>query len=335
MKSRFSSILKFLVFIGIGVILIWLVIKDITPEEKVNIKKAFGDANYFWVILSMMISIFSHYIRAIRWKMLLKPLGAQPSTSNTFFAVMIGYLANLALPRMGEVSRCGVLTKYEKIPFNQSFGTVIAERAVDLILVVIVFFIMLFMEMDVIYSFADENIFTPLSTKLSAAAHNTTFLIVFFSGVIIVVALIYFLMKKLKGAVIDKIKNMLKGVWEGLKTINKVESPFWFYFHSVFIWFLYYAGLHVSCLAFSEVSSLGVGPALAVLVFGSLGIMFVPGGTGAYQALVMATLNVYAISKPIAFAFAWVGWASQIIIILVVGITSLILIPILNKDDAA
>jgi len=142
-------------------------------------------------------------------------------------------------------------------------------------------------------------------------------------------------MKKFKGAVIDKIKNMLKGVWEGLKTINKVESPFWFYFHSVFIWFLYYAGLHVSCLAFNEVSSLGVGPALAVLVFGSLGIMFVPGGTGAYQALVMATLNVYAISKPIAFAFAWVGWASQIITILVVGVTSLILIPILNKDDAA
>lgn len=333
MKSRLPSILKFLVFIGIGCILIWLVVKDITPEEKVNIEKAFGNANYFWIILSMAISIFSHYIRAIRWKMLLKPLGAEPSTSNTFFAVMIGYLANLALPRMGEVSRCGVLTKYEKIPFNKSFGTVIAERAIDLILVVVVFFVMLFMEMDVIYSFADEKIFTPLFGKLSAAANNTTFLIVAVVGIILVVGLIYFLMKKLKGAMFDKVKNLLTGIWEGLKSVKKVESPFWFFFHSVFIWFLYYAGLHVSFLAFNEVGSLGVGPALAVLVFGSLGIMFVPGGTGAYQALVMATLNVYAISKPIAFAFAWVGWASQILSILMVGLLSLILIPIVNRDE--
>lgn len=333
MKARLSSIIKFLFFIGLGILLIWLVVKDITPEEKINIRKAFDDATYSWIVLSILISILSHYMRAVRWRMLIKPLGHNPNTNNTFFAVMIGYLANLALPRMGEVTRCGILAKYEKIPFNKSFGTVIAERAIDMITVVLVFFITLVMEMDLIYAFAEEHVFIPFSTKISGILKNTSLLTALIMMLLIIAGAIYFLIKKMKGAMAEKVKELLLGIWEGLKTVNKLESPGWFYFHSVFIWFLYYLSLHVSFLAFEEISALGVGPALSVLVFGSLGIMFVPGGTGAYQALVIATLSIYTISYPVAFAFAWVGWASQLISILLVGGASLVLIPILNKDE--
>ena len=140
-----SAIVKFLLFLSIGMLLVWLVVKDITAEEKTNIKIAFEKANYFWIVLSMILVTVSHWSRAVRWKMLLEPLGYKPKTSNTFFAIMVGYLANLALPRLGEVSRCGVLNKYEKVSFEEAFGTVIAERAIDLLCLVLVFFLTLIM----------------------------------------------------------------------------------------------------------------------------------------------------------------------------------------------
>ncbi len=131
MKKQALNVLKFLFFLSIGIVLIWLAVRNKTEEELVNIKLALEAADYFWISLSIIISGLSHYFRAIRWKLMLKPMGYNPKTSNTIFALLVGYLANFALPRLGEVSRCGLLTKYEKVPFTEAFGTVIAERALD------------------------------------------------------------------------------------------------------------------------------------------------------------------------------------------------------------
>ena len=328
-----SAIVKFLLFLSIGMLLVWVVVKDITAEEKLNIKSAFEKANYFWIILSMILIMTSHWSRAVRWKMLLEPLGHKPRTSNTFFAIMVGYLANLALPRLGEVSRCGILNRYEKISFEEAFGTVIAERAIDMLCLIIVFFLTLLIEFATIYNFTNEKIISPLKNKLASILHQPMkIIIVLFIGAAFV-AIALMVKKKMQGSALEKLKTTLLGFWNGLKAIKNIKSPGMFITHSVFIWFVYYGTLHLSFLAFDETSKLGVGEALSVLIFGTLGIIFVPGGTGAYQALVMETLKLFAISFSTAFAFAWTVWASQIIGILILGVISLILLTALNKKE--
>ena len=133
------NLLKILFFLGLGILLVWMALRGKSTEEKHQIVESILNANGFWIAISLVASLLSHYFRTIRWKLLLKPLGYNPKTSNTFFAVMVGYLANFAIYRMGEVTRCGLLTKYEKVPFTVSFGSVIAERALDMICLIILF----------------------------------------------------------------------------------------------------------------------------------------------------------------------------------------------------
>lgn len=333
MKNKIFTILKFLFFLGIGILLIWLAVRNLTENDKASIKEAFAQANYFWIVLSMFLSFLSHLVRAMRWKILIQPLGFNPKLSNTFFAVMVGYLANFALPRLGEVSRCGILTKYEKIPFTEAFGTVIAERAIDLLCLILVFFATLFFQFERLWGMTNEKIVSPLSSKLSALKHNNLFVLGFAVVILAIIVLIFILRKKSKGVFIKKMKDIVLGFWEGLKSVKNIKRPYLFVLHTALIWFLYTALLYVGFFCFKETSQLGIGAALAIMLFGSLGIIFVPGGTGAYQALVTETLtSVYKISFTFAFAFSWLIWTSQFILILLLGAISLILLPILNKE---
>ena len=166
------SILKILFFLGLGIGLIWLALRKTTAEEFANIKTSFLNANYFWISLSILVTGLSHYFRAVRWKILLKPIGYKPKTSNTFFAVMVGYLANFAIHRMGEVTRCGILTTYEKVPFTAGFGTVISERALDVICLIIIFFAALGIEFDRISGIANDLVFNTVSEKFHARSEE-------------------------------------------------------------------------------------------------------------------------------------------------------------------
>ena len=146
MKKQIANILKFFFFLGIGILLIWLALRNKSEQEINDIITAIKKANYFFLFASVVISGLSHYFRSLRWKILLSPLGHKPTTANTFFSVMVGYLANFALPRLGEVTRCALLNKYEKVPFTEGFGTVVAERALDMVCLIIIFFITLAVE---------------------------------------------------------------------------------------------------------------------------------------------------------------------------------------------
>lgn len=317
--------------------MVWLVVKDITAEEKKSIYIAFEKADYTWIGASIIIGILSHVVRAVRWKMLLQPLGYNPKGSNMFFSVMVGYLANLALPRLGEASRCGVLTKYEKIPFNESFGTVVAERAVDVICLVVITAITLLLKAQILYSFASEKLINPALQKIDRFTSNPIALVVF---LLITVALIFVVYKFLfakkstdasKATLVDKFRGMIKGFMQGLVAIKKIKHPVLFGFYSILIWGLYYGALHICFLSFEETKHLGILEALCVLIFGSLGIMFVPGGAGAYQKLVIETLAIFSVPFVIAFAFAWIAWAAQVALVLVIGAFSLIALPLFNK----
>lgn len=334
MTKHLNSAVKFVFFLGIGILLIWLAVRNLTAEDKASISKAFSEANYFWIFISTLLSALSHVARAARWRLLIKPLGFNPKLSNTFFALMVGYLANLAIPRLGEVSRCGVLSKYENIPFTEVFGTVIAERAIDLLCLILLFTGALIFLFDELWSLTNEKILTPLTTKLSSLLHHPLFIAV----VIVIVAgmllLFWWLLKSSKGgALLKKIKDFALGFWEGLKSVKNIQRPYLFIFYTVGIWFLYTIVLSVAFFCFEETSHLGFGAALATMLFGSLGILFVPGGTGAYQALASETLTTaFKTSFAVAFAFAWLIWTTQFIFLLLVGVISLILLPILNKQ---
>lgn len=327
MKDKILVALKVSFFLGIGLFLIWLVVRNITDEQRQQIFKAFREADYLWVIISIVIGIISSVSRAQRWKMLLKPMGHHPKLSNTFFAVMIGYLANLAIPRLGEVSRCGILTKYENIPFNQSFGTVITERIIDTICLFILFIITFLTEYEKIYNYTLQTIVNPIQKNLSF----NSLLLITAALIIIAIALLFFFRKKSEALFLTKVKLVIKGFVEGVISIKNVEKPVWFIFHSLFIWFAYYLMVYVCFFCFKETSLLHASTAMILLAFGSVAVIITPGGIGAYPAIITEVLSLFSISVPIGFAFGWIVWLSQAAQLVIVGVVSLLLLPLINK----
>jgi uncharacterized protein (TIRG00374 family) len=322
-----------LFFLSIGLLLVWLAVRGKSDEEIANIKKSFNEANYFWIIVAMVVSGLSHYFRAVRWKLLLQPLNYKPKTSNTFFAVMVGYLANFALPRLGEVSRCALLNKYENVPFTQGFGTVIVERAFDFVCLLLIFFFILLLEFGKIYGIADQLIFQTVMHKTAALMqHKTVLLLLLAFGVIVIIALFYF-RKKIAELISGKLFSFLLGIWEGLKSIRNLEKPAMFLVHTILIWIMYILQVYICFWAFTETNSLTFATATVIVVFGSIGIIAVPGGTGAYQVILIQILTTaYFISEATSFAFAWVVWSAQFLLILLLGIFSLLMLALLNKS---
>ena len=292
-----------------------------------------GQANYAWIAFAILLGILSHFLRSVRWKMLMEPMGYKPSTSNVFFAVMIGYLANLALPRLGEVSRCGILTRYEKIPFNKSFGTVIAERTVDMILFLLLFFANLFIQSERLYVYVQTRIYVPLEAKFNYTVDFTGYLTYAVIGLTLLFLVILLLLwKRIKrSSFFLKIKNLLLGFLEGIKSVYKVRNPFLFGFYSLAIWFLYLLMAYLVFFSLPATSRLGLDAGLAVLIFGSIGIMLVQGGIGIYPAIVAETLILYSITNTTGYAMGWLIWSSQTLTLIVMGVLSLILLPIFNK----
>ncbi len=328
------NILKFLLFLGLGVALIWLALRNTTDEEFTNIKISLANANYFWIFLSIILSGLSHLFRALRWKILLNPLGYNPKTSNTFFSVMVGYLANFALPRLGEISRCGLMTKYEKVPFTTGFGTVISERALDVVCLILIFFAALGIEFNRISGIANDLIFNTVAEKFHALMQKQMFVIVASLTLLIIAVAFYYFRKKIQTLVSGKVMGFIRGLWSGLVSIKNVNQPVWFVIHTILIWIMYILQVYVCFFAFEGTNQLSVMVAIVIVVFGSLGVIAVPGGTGAYQLIVIQILTtVYLIGKPVAFAFAWAVWTSQFVLIMSLGLLSLILLAVLNKES--
>jgi glycosyltransferase 2 family protein len=336
LNKKLLSIFKFLFFLSLGIFLVWLSVKDFTAADLDHFYRAIQMADYSWIILSMLLGVLSHFLRAVRWVMLLEPVGYKPSTRNTFFAVMVGYLANFAFTRLGEVTRCGVLTKYEKIPFPVSFGTVIVERTFDMLCLFLIFVYVILAEYDRIQDLAREYILNPAGEKFNSLMANTAFMWAAAGIFVATLAIFIVYRKKINAKVSGKPREIISGFWKGLISVKNLRSPGWFLMHTAFIWILYYVMLHVCFFSFSETSGLDVGQGLSVLIMGAVGVIFTQGGIGAYQFLVTKTLAspLAGISLPIAGAFSWIVWASQFVTLVLVGLISLILLPILNRDKS-
>jgi len=326
-KAGFLTILKFVVFLGLGVFITWLSLKDLTDEERHEIVKAFRTANYNWVILGIALGILSHILRALRWMMFMEPMGYDVRFKNSFYAVMIGYLANLAFPRLGEVTRCGILAKYEKIPFNRSLGTVITERAIDMLIFFLLFVLMIVTQIETISEFMYETIYPKLVEKFGSLHYSRILWLSVLSLFILFILLTWiFRHKLLRFKLFQKAKSLVIGFWEGLKSLTLIKRPWLFVIYSLSIWALYFLMLYVCFFCFPATSDLSLGAGLSALVLGSIGIMITPGGIGLYPALIQETLKLYGIALVTGLALGWIVWATQTLMILALGGGSLLML---------
>jgi len=331
LSPKLKSALQLILFTAIGVGLVWLSIHNIPDKDIETTKQSFKDANYIIVIISALISILAHVIRAWRWDMLMKPLGHSISFKNSFAGVMIGYMVNYAVPRAGEFSRCGVAAKYEKIPYAAVLGTVITERIIDVILLLALFFITLAVQFSELIGLTKIYVIQPLSVKFGGLLHNTLYMVILVVGLLAFAGALFVLRNKIKSLFTGKIGGMLKSFGDGLKSIKDLEKPGLFVVQSLLIWLMYFLSLYVCLFCFDETKSLGVRPALAFMLFTSIGVMVSPGGIGAYQIIGTQILLFYSVANGIAVAFPWIVWGVQFIAILIIGGLCFLFLPLINN----
>jgi len=321
------SFLKVALPLAFGAFLIWYVFKDLTQQEKEELYASFASANYFWIFLSISFGILSHMSRAIRWKYTIQPLGKTPGFWNSFFTVMIGYVANLALPRLGEVTRPGLLGKYEGLPFNKLFGTIVAERVADLVILGSIMAGIVLVEFDML----KELLFGYLEQG-SGNISIEKILIIAGAAVIGLAALFFLMLSKSDNPISRKIRELVRGIFEGLISIVKMENKGYFLMHTAFIWIMYIGMFWVCFFCLEETSSVPLAGVVASFVMGSLAIVFVQGGLGVFPLAIMNTLLLYGVSKSGALALGWILWTSQTLMVIVLGVASIPLLRFVNRN---
>ncbi|MBL7902138.1 MAG: flippase-like domain-containing protein [Bacteroidia bacterium] len=330
-QTKLRSFLQFFILLGIGLLLVWLSLRQVAPQKD-NIISAFKKADYFWVLVSMFIAWLSHFFRALRWNDLLLPLGHKTKLLNAVSHVFIGYLTNYGIPRMGEVSRCTSAAKYDKVPFEIGFGTVITERIVDFILFLVIFFITLALQFTELIGLANELVFDKIRSRMENLYDSPGQMILLTLTVISVVALFLLFRKKISLLLKGKFGNMLKGMAEGVGSIRKMKRPMRFILLSLLIWASYFYSLYACFFAIEGTHQLTQAQGLTLLLFGTFGVMFSPGGLGAYPLILYGILvNTYHVSEVAAFAMPWLAWTAQFILVLFFGILSFIVLPIYNS----
>jgi len=292
--------------------------------------EAFRNVKFEWLVLSGIIAILSHISRSMRWNMLIETFQKPPKLHNTFFAVMTGYLVNMAIPRLGEAARAGIVNRYDKVPLDKAFGTIISERAIDVLCLLIVLLLTFTLQFNIIGTYAINDIFIPIKDKLFGLIEgNILYLIGGVIGAIVLAGLGLFILRKLQG----KLKNVIMSIWEGIISIKKVKNVPLFIFHSVFIWTMYLTMVYVCVFAIDATSHLSIGAGLSILAFGSFGVILAPGGLGAYPAITGILLTLYGVSYEMGVVFGWAAWSAQTISTLIFGGLSLVLLPLFNRNE--
>ena len=323
MKKSIIQSLKFVAFTVAGLALLWLAFRNI---EFKSLWEGLKKARYGWLILSIAFAIFAYISRARRWILLINPLGYKPALINSFNAMMTGYLANIALPRIGEITKCIALGKKENIPVDQLIGTVVVERTIDIISLLIITIIMLFIEGSTLGPFLMNNVNTPVHEKLiSIFGFAWIFwLILFLAGAISIFILYYFRNNLRKIRFFSKIFNAVHGIIHGIKTITKIQRKWEFIFHTLFIWTNYTLMTWVVVFAVESTSHLGLKDGIFLLVIGGMAMSApVQSGLGAFHFIVSRGLMlIYGISLEDSMVYALLAHESQLIFGAILGIYS-------------
>ncbi|MFN6374834.1 MAG: lysylphosphatidylglycerol synthase transmembrane domain-containing protein [Chitinophagia bacterium] len=317
-----------MIFLTIGIALLWLTTRSMSPTEIGMVKNLIFSSNWLFVVPCILVLLLSHYIRALRWKSMIAPLGYTLSIWNVFMTVISGFFFNLLFPRLGEVMKCTLLGKYEKIPVDKLIGTMVAERMVDLLCLVLVIFLTIISQFKRVWAYTDELV----SALLLKLENNHTILFIA-TGIIIVLCIgIYLLIRSGSSSGIKKkLKSMISGFYEGVISFKKIPNRKKFIAHTLFIWFLYLLSIKVGFYAMQPLAAMGWPASLTILTFGSFAMIATQGGIGAYQLAVQKTLTLYGVNAVSGLAFGWLLWSVQTIMLLISGPICLLILLLYNR----
>jgi uncharacterized protein (TIRG00374 family) len=318
LKSKILKFLKIVVPVLLGILLVWYFYQKFTPEQLSEMKRHFREANYAFLLLSVLLSLASHILRTHRWHLLLKPLGHQPKWYNSFFAVCVAYFMNLFIPKSGEVSRAVTLNQYENTPMEHGLGTIITERLIDLIFLALFFSLAIAMNYSLLIGYISSVI--PISKLL--------WTLLIFGGII----LLFFLwVKGSKHSIALRLRQFIKGLIQGMLSIKKVSSPVVFIIESLLIWGLYVASFYAATFALVETTGIGWEVIIITFVVGSFTFAFTNSGIGYYPLAVAGVMGLFGIAQPLGNAFGWLIWTANISSIIFFGLIALIGLPLVNK----
>jgi uncharacterized protein (TIRG00374 family) len=314
-----KTILKVGVPLLLGVGLVWYSLSKISVSTLVQY---FKDANYSWICLGVVLGILSHVSRAYRWRFMAEPLGYKPKFGNSLMAVYAAYLINFTIPRAGEIARSTILKNYEGIPFEKGFGTIVAERIADTVMLLLIIVIALFLEFEFIYKFFVDK-FNPIALVVS--------------GIVLLIlgmALLLFITKS-RSQLALKVKGFVMGLIEGMLSIFKMKQKWAFIGHTLFIWAMYVLMFYVTTFALPELHNVSIAAILIGFILASFSIAATNGGIGSFpEAVVIAFSTLFGLAEDPSRAFGWIMWSTQTLVIIIIGGLSLLYLPIYNRKKA-
>jgi uncharacterized protein (TIRG00374 family) len=348
MRKHLTQAAQAGIFLSVGLIILYLLFRRQekafladcalkgTPEGDCSlmdkIANDISSANYFWVVLTMILFLLSVLLRALRWNMMFRAIGYQPRTLNLYGTIMINYLANLGIPRSGEVFRAGLVQRYEDIPAETALGTIFTDRIFDVMMLALVLLLAIALGGNDFIAYLDQNI--QLGSRLASLTSNPLWIVGVMLPVMIITGILWKNRKVwMSGKIGRKLVSLASGFAEGVQSVRKVSSPLLFIFYTVAIWSMYYLMTYLAFFAFAPTAHLGAISGLVVFVFGSLGVLIpTPGGMGSFHYLIGEALAMYGIQGTDAFSFANIVFFSiQIFMSIVFGLLSLVLLPVINK----
>ena len=318
--KNLKTLFRTLFFLGIGILLLWLTFRN---QDFSEVWAKMATASPFYILLCIICSVAALISRSMRWVQLIEPMGHRPRLSSTYHALMFGYLANMALPRLGEISRCGALSKSDEVPFEKLVGTVIVERLLDVIMLALSILFTATLEYKRLGGFLYTTILEPILKKMAAGPLLIAIvLVVLAAGVVVLIGL--FRMSD-PPAFIQKIRSLATGVGEGLRSIIKVKNKGLFIFHTVFIWAMYYCMSYFCFLALAETEMLGASAALFIMVLGGIGMSApVQGGIGVYHTLVAKGMLLYGLTETDGIVYATLSHTVSTLVLILLGALSML-----------
>ena len=319
MIKRIKKYFKIFLPIFVGVFCIYFSFKNINFSD---FSKYFFEINYTWVVIGISLGALSHLSRSYRWKYLIEPMGYKLGFINSVLSVFSAYLINYTIPRAGDLARATMISKYEKIPLEKTLGTIVAERTVDVVCILVIICIGLIIEFQKI---SEKLIFLIEGKELSI-------IFVYLGSLILILFISYLLLKRSK--YYKSILNFFSGILEGLTAIFKMKNRNLFIFHSIFIWLMYILMFWATSKAFIELHDVTFFQLMISFTLSALSIMFSNGGIGIYPLAVEESLGWYGVQSTTGLAFGWVSWLSQTMMIVIFGGLSLFILPFINRNNS-
>ena len=319
MKKQLSKWLSVLLPIALGVYLTVYTYSQFSAQQLLEIKGYFQYANYWYIALALLIAVIGNMSRAYRWKYSLDHLGYSTNFATNYMAINICYLLNLSVPKSGEISRAVILKKYNNIPFDKGFGTIVAERIVDLFVLLLFMFTAVLLQFSVVKKFILDKI----------PAEKAILLLGSFAVIGLAILAVFYYSKL---ALIQKIKDKLAGLREGISTLLYMKNKGWYLAHTCFIWCSYIIMFYCTLFALPQTSEVPFGAVVTAFVVGSIAIAFTNSGFGSYPFMIAKILAVYGIAETAGSAFGWIVWSSQMFLVLLLGLLSFLFLPLLNRS---